>query len=267
LKLGIIGLGVVGSAIKYGFEKLGHEVYCYDIKMNSVLEDVLETEICYICVPTPSDSEGACDVTIVNEVVRDLQRLMYQGVVAIKSTVVPGTTARLQKEFPDLTICFVPEFLRERCAEVDFTEKHDLCIIGTDSEVVYEKVKFSHGKYPKIIKQLSPTEAELAKYFNNIFNATLITFANSFFEICNSLDANYTSIKDSLVHIDHIPDKYLDCNPSFRGFGGMCLPKDTRAMDHFRRRRPECASVRFFDFLIKENAKYETTVFKGMRQE
>jgi len=265
MNIGIIGIGIVGSAIKYGFEKLGHTVVCHDIKLTTTIEDVVDTDICYICVPTPSDEDGACDVTIVDEVIADLHALCYKGIAAIKSTVIPGTTDRLQKEYPDLNICFVPEFLRERCAEVDFTEKHDLCIIGTDSEVVYEQVKLSHGKYPKTIKQLSPTEAELAKYFNNIFNATLITFANSFFEVCNYLGADYTSIKDALTNIDHIPDKYLDCNSSFRGFGGMCLPKDTRAMNHFC--RSQGLLVSFFDLLIKENSKYKTTVYEGMRKE
>jgi UDPglucose 6-dehydrogenase len=265
MNIGLVGLGVVGSAIKYGFEKLGHVVKVHDILLNTSLSDVLDTDVCYLCVPTPSNFEGACDVSIVEEVIQELEKLEYQGVIAIKSTVVPGTTSRLQKEFPDLTICFVPEFLRERCAEVDFTEKHDLCIIGTDCELAYEQVRLSHGKYPKIVKQLSPTGAELAKYFNNIFNATLITFANSFFEVCNSLGVDYTSVKDSLTHIDHIPDKYLDCNPSFRGFGGMCLPKDTRAMNHLCKDKGLC--VNFFDMLIKENSKYETTVFKGMRKE
>lgn len=265
MKLGIVGVGVVGSAIKYGFEKLGHDVYCHDIKLNTSIKDVLNTDICYICVPTPSKKDGSCNTSIVTKVIHDLDELKYKGIVAIKSTVTPGTTEVLALNYPELTICFVPEFLRERCAEVDFTEKHDLCIIGTDSETVYEQVKLSHGKYPKVIKQLSTTEAELAKYFNNIFNATLITFANSFFEVCNSLKVDYTSIKDALTNIDHIPDKYLDCNPSFRGFGGMCLPKDTRAMNTFCRNRG--LFVSFFDLLIKENSKYETTVYKGMRKE
>jgi len=265
LRLGIVGLGVVGSAIKYGFEKLGHTVVCHDIKLTTTIEDLVDTDICYICVPTPSEEGGACDVTVVEEIIADLNSLCHKGIVAIKSTVVPGTTVRLQKQYPDLDICFVPEFLRERCAEVDFTEQHDLCVIGTEDEWVYEQVKLSHGKYPKSIKQLSPTEAELAKYFNNIFNATLITFANSFFEVCEFLNADYSSIKNAITDIDHIPDKYLDCNSSFRGFGGMCLPKDTRAMNYLCRERGLCVS--FFDMLIKENSKYETTVFKGMRKE
>ena len=72
MKLGIVGLGVVGSAIKYGFEKLGHSVAEHDIKLDTSILDVLDAEICYLCVPTPSDDNGACDVTIVEEVLKEL---------------------------------------------------------------------------------------------------------------------------------------------------------------------------------------------------
>lgn len=265
MKIGIIGLGVVGSAIRYGFEKLGHQVEGHDIMLDTSLEDVLDTEVCYICVPTPSDQEGACDVTIVKEVVASLNSHHYRGVVAVKSTVKPGTTQELIEGYPDLRVCFVPEFLRERCAETDFTENHDLCIVGTSNYETFNLIKSSHGKYPKEMRMLRPTEAELCKYFNNTFNATLITFANSFFEICKSLDANYTAIKDCVVMIDHIPDKYLDCNDSFRGFGGMCLPKDTKALNKLC--EDEELDVDFFNMLLGENLKYETTVYKGMRKE
>lgn len=264
MKIGIIGLGIVGSAIKYGFQKLGHEIHPHDIKLNTSISDVLNTEICYVCVPTPSRPDGSCDVSIVEQVVIQLKQLGYNGIIAIKSTVSPGTTERLQQQYPDMIICFVPEFLRERCAEVDFTEKHDLCIIGTESSEVFNKVMQSHGKYPKVIRQLTPTEAEFAKYFNNVLNATLITFANSFYEVCNFMKVDYNKIKDAMINIDHIPDKYLDCNASFRGFGGMCLPKDTKAINYL------CESnklpVDFFNMLIQENNKYKITVFEGMRK-
>ena len=265
MKIGIVGVGVVGSAIKYGFEKLGHEVKVHDTRYDTTLKDVLNTEICYICVPTPSDHDGACDTSIVQQVILELDDHAYSGVVAIKSTVTPGTTASLQDWYTDLDICFVPEFLRERCAEVDFTEKHYLCVIGTEDPHIYQAVKESHGKYPHKFVRLSPTEAELAKYFNNTFNATLVTFANSFYEICGEMGANYKAIKDSMITMDHIPDKYLDCNASFRGFGGMCLPKDTKALNNLCKSRG--IDVEFFNMLLKENSKYKTTVFKGMRKE
>ena len=87
IKIGIIGLGVIGSACKYGFEKLGHKVIVHDIKLNTNIVDVISTDICYICVPTPSKDDGSCDTTIVEEVVLTLYNMNYKGVIAIKSTV------------------------------------------------------------------------------------------------------------------------------------------------------------------------------------
>jgi len=112
---------------------------------------------------------------------------------------------------------------------------------------------------------VSPTEAELAKYYNNIYNATLVTFANSFYEVCKSLGADYSKVKDAIVNREHIYDIYLDCNDNFRGFGGMCLPKDTKAIAAFCSKNG--LDVGFFDSILEENSKYKTTVYEGMRQE
>jgi len=261
MNIGIVGCGCVGGAVRYGMEKIGHRVAVHDIQMDTSLEDVLDTTICYICVPTPATEEGKCDTTIVEKVISDLQDLRYGGQIAIKSTVEPGTTERLNRMYGN--VCFVPEFLRERCAISDFVENHDVCIVGTEDAEVYELIKESHGNLPQQFFKLSPTEAELTKYFNNVYNATLITFANSFYELCSSLGADYTKIKDVVVNREHIEDIYLDCNDSFRGFGGMCLPKDTNALAYLCKQMAN--GVEFFEFLIKENAKYKVTVFDGMR--
>ena len=265
MKIGIVGLGVVGSAIKYGFEKLGHSVKVHDIKLNTSVSDVLDTDICYICVPTPSRKDGGCDISIVTQVIGELENCLYEGIVAIKSTVSPGTTEKLQLKYQKLRICFVPEFLRERCAQTDFTENHAVCIIGGFTEGAFEMVEKSHGKYPNKFVRMYPTEAELCKYYNNIFNATLVTFANSFFTVCDALDVDYKIIKNAMVNIDHIPDKYLDCNSNFRGFGGICLPKDTAALAALC--KDKNLNIDFFQMLLDENAKYETTVYEGMRKE
>lgn len=262
--IGIIGLGVVGSAVESGFKKLGHEVKIHDIKFGTKLEDVLDTEVCYICVPTPSCDNGACDTSIVESVIESLISKNYTGVMAIKSTVSPGTTATLIEKFKNTNICFVPEFLRERCAVVDFIENHDLCVIGTDREDIYEKIKNNHGRYPKKFVKLTVTEAELTKYFNNVYNATLITFANSFYEVCKSFGANYTSVKDAITERNNISDVYLDCNDNVRGFGGMCLPKDTSALNFLVKNNK--IDVDFFEMILKENNKYKITVFEGMRE-
>jgi len=260
MKIGIIGLGVVGSAIKYGFEKIGHDVKVHDIKLETKIEDVLDTEICYICVPTCQNDDGSCDTSIVHDVIKTLMhKINYFGIIAVKSTVEPGTTMEYGN-----SVCFVPEFLRERCAITDFTENHDVLIVGTSDKSIYNKIVECHGRYPKKTIMLSKTESELVKYFNNIYNATQITFANSFYEVCKALNVNYSNVKDAIVQREHINDIYLDCNDNFRGFGGMCLPKDTAAINRLAKKLN--VDVDFFEMLLKENNKYKTTVYEGMRK-
>ena len=140
MKVGVVGVGVVGGACKFGFELLGHKVLVHDIALNTKLDDVLEAEVVYICVPTPRDDDGSCDISIVREVIGELQTKGYEGIVAIKSTVVPGTTEVLRQE-TGMNVCFVPEFLRERCAITDFTENHDICIIGCSDDDTYKVLK------------------------------------------------------------------------------------------------------------------------------
>jgi len=264
MHVGVIGLGIVGGAVHEGLINLGHDVRGHDIKLGTEIQSVLDTEICFVCVPTPSNDDGSCNTIIVEEVVSDLNEFKYKGVVALKSTITPGTTTRLSEKFPDLTICFVPEFLRERCAVSDFIENHDLCVIGTTSSNVFEAVKECHGSYPEEFLQLAPTEAELIKYFNNVHNALLVTFANCFYQVCEELGANYTNVKSAAVKRPHIHDSYLDCNEEMRGFGGPCLPKDTRALASLVREHN--MDIELFNIMLKENNKYKTTVWPGMRE-
>lgn len=283
MKIGIIGSeGVVGNACKFGFRKLGHEVKCHDVVLNTELKDLVECEVIFICVPTPSNADGSCDTSIVESVIGEVHKtvrktrietgkglLLKYPIIAIKSTIQPGTVHKLQKKYTDMDpdqsmkICFVPEFLRERCAITDFTENHDLCVIGTNDERVFAKIKEIHGNLPEKIIQLTPEEAEFVKYFNNAYNATLVTFANSFYEICRMNGVNYTNVKNAVVNRKHIMHHYLECNENFRGFGGMCLPKDLRALNKLA----ENTRVKFFQNILDENEKYKTTVFEGMRDE
>jgi len=266
MRVGILGLGVVGTAVRGGFQKLGHDVCYYDPKIKtSNFTDILDTEICFVCVPSPSLNDGSCNVAIVKKSVSELNANKYGGIVAIKSTVEPRTTLHLIQKYPNLKIAFVPEFLRERCAVTDFIENHDLCVIGTEDDFVFSKIKEVHGNYPKKVIQLSSTEAELVKYYNNIYNATLVVLANSFYEVCQYASADYTKVKEALVCRNHINDAYLQCNKNFRGFGGVCLPKDLLAIATMIEK--EGLNIDFFKMILRENNKYKSTVYKGMRKE
>lgn len=254
MHIGIVGMGIVGSALAHGFDRVGHRVSVHDRKLATGIRDILDADIAYVCVDTPSAPDGTCDTTAVHSVAGELAANGFSGIVAVKSTVTPGTTAGLQRKHPRCRFAHVPEFLRERTAVSDFVDNHDVCIVGTDSTEDFAQIKQSHGSLPNAFRHVTPTEAELAKYFGNVYNAMLITFANNFYEISQKLGVDYAAVKDSMVLRHHIHDKYLDCNQNLRGFGGACLPKDTLALERFCRALD--LDVRLFDAILADNAKY-----------
>lgn len=263
MNVGIIGLGVVGSAVQHGLQRVGHFVIGYDISLpETKLSDVLDTDLLFICVPTPPSENGACDVSIVTEVVAQLTDNEYQGLAVIKSTVSPGTTERLARS-TSVRLAFCPEFLRERAAYTDFVDNHDLLVVGAFASDDFDLIREVHGSLPRHVVHLTPTEAEMCKYFSNVLNALRIVFANEFYEVATALGADYSRIKQAMVQRPDIPDRYLDCNEHFRGFGGVCLPKDTRAFAQFV--RDLGLDLCLFDTIVHENEKFRTTVPTGMR--
>lgn len=280
-KIGIAGhLGCVGSAVKSGFERLGHQVVGHDPRAGTKLSCLLDTDAIFICVPTPADkATGHCNTNIVEGVVEELASFKYKGVVAIKSTVKPGTTNKLQQKFEELELCFVPEFLRERSAFSDFIENHNVCIIGVPEEslkmygsqkknIVLGKQKLiaeMHGHYPKQFKYLTSTEAELAKYFHNVFNALRVVWANNFYDICDKMGADYTSIKNACAANNTFQDIYMDCNENFRGFCGVCLPKDSSALAALASDLE--VPGKLFQTIVEDNKLWRADIIGDMRRE
>ncbi len=261
MKVGIIGVGMVGGALRHGFSRIDHEVSVYDTKMQGTsLSDVLHTGIVFVCVPTPQAADGACDTSIVEKVVADLHDAGYRGLVTIKSTVEPGTTDRLAKRYPSLRLSFCPEFLRERAMYVDFIENNDVCVVGTYRQEDADVLRDVHGEIPKKFAYVTPTEAELGKYFFNVFNALRIVYANQFYDLCKAAGADYNKVKSAMVKHRNIQDMYLDCNENFRGFGGACLPKDSAALAHYAKKMLPEGGLSLFEGIVEINKRYKTTV-------
>lgn len=262
MRIGIIGVGAVGSACRKGFELLDHDVKIHDTKLGTSIQNVIDTDIVYVCVPTPENADGSCDLSIVRQTIKDLEKLAYAGVVALKSTSVPGTTEQLLSD-TNLRMCFVPEFLRERSAVEDFVVNHSLLAVGCHDYEIFDVVVKSHGYFPKNKVMMTPTEAEVLKYYSNVFNANRIVFANAMYEICQKLGADYNKIKDTyLIRGTASPD-YLDVKDTLRGYGGMCLPKDTKALDALVKQLG--LGLKLFETIDKDNQKFKRTVFPGMR--
>ena len=233
MKIGIIGKGTVGKAVYEGLEYLGHNMCFYDPAYEgSQLVDVLDAECVFLSVPTNQADNGDCDTSIVEDTVKQLSQHQYTGLVAVKSTVVPGTSKRLSDTYPNLKICSVPEFLRAKTALADFVYNHDLLIIGSDREEDVDLIEKIHGHFPKTVARVSPTEAEIVKYFNNVHHAMSVTFANITYDVCKKLGADYKNVYDAITRRECINPHYLMANDNMRGYGGHCLPKDTSAWNN-----------------------------------
>jgi UDPglucose 6-dehydrogenase len=230
MKIGLIGKGTVGKAVYEGLNHLGHQMSFFDPAYEgSTLDDVLDSECVFICVPTNQADNGDCDTSIVEKVVGQLNDAGYKGLVGLKSTCVPGTCDKLSNRYPNLRICSVPEFLRAKTALADFMYNHDLLVIGSNRDEDFIIVKAIHGKLPKNVACVKPAEAEVIKYFNNVNHSAQIIFANIAYDVCKALGVDYNNVYEAIIKRECFNPAYLMCNENLRGFGGHCLPKDTSA--------------------------------------
>ena len=121
MKIGVIGQGYVGSAIKIGLESY-YDLETYDKyseeKSTMQLADMVEScEVIFVCVPTPMNKNGSCNIDVVEGVIKQINTLLTdwksdkKPIVVIKSTVPPGTTEKLHKKFKKVNVIFNPEFL------------------------------------------------------------------------------------------------------------------------------------------------------------
>jgi UDPglucose 6-dehydrogenase len=254
MKIGIIGRGTVGDAVYHGLAQVGNAMSHYDIKDGTCIKDIFDTEIVFICVPTDATPDGRCDVSIVDDAVQKLHEIKYPGIISIKSTVIPGTTDRLIKKFPDLNLCCVPEFLRQKSAHSDFFDNHDVLVIGTHNPAMSDKITRAHRLIPKSVSIMFPVEAEIVKYFNNVHNAMEIVFANTMYEMCTKLDADYQEVLSALAKRDNINAAYLKCSDFYKGYQGHCLPKDTMAWQVLAKDLE--VDVLLFRSIVEDNQRY-----------
>ena len=232
-KCGIAGSsGMVGGSIQRYFEKKdNYQLFLYDKGKGVGSPFVLnEADFIYVCVPTPFE-DGKCDTSIVEEVIGGLKG---EKVVIIKSTIIPGTTERLQKKYPQHKILFSPEFLTEETADQDM-EYPDRQIIGyTDKSFdVSGEIKLQLPLAP-FVRIMPATEAEMVKYAGNCWFGTKVAFANQIYDLCKKISIDYKMVLEGMAADKRIGRTHLKImHKGFRGFGGKCLPKDLKALISF----------------------------------
>ncbi len=244
-KIGIIGVGWVGAQLKRYLEefrnyKTGEDLFLYDIDPKKCAGDINKAEVVFIAVPTPCHPKtGACDTSIVEGAVGKMGQLSGK-IIVIKSTVPPGTTERLQKQYLQHKLLFNPEFLSESTAWYDMV-RPDRQIVGfTEKSLdaahlvlsLLPKAPFmspwGHGTYEQT--RITATEAEMIKYAGNVYFAQKVNWANVLARVAEKLGADYENVRKGMAADHRIGDSHLDVNHGgYRGFGGFCFPKDLSA--------------------------------------
>ncbi len=248
-KIAIVGMGMVGGAVA----KIFDNPIIYDPpKGIGSVEELNEADIVFVCVPTPYVKGKGCDTSLVEETLSLLKPKMVKDIapeshedleipqakiVVIKSTVIPGTTDKLQGKFPQHKILFNPEFLTESTADQDmkFPERQ---IIGTTPN--------SYNVARKIMKLLPLAQeeyivpafiAEFAKYACNTWFATKVAKNNELYDIYCAYRGSgegFDKVIDCVSGDKRIGRSHLQIfHKGSRGYGGKCLPKDMKAYLEF----------------------------------
>ena len=237
MNIGIIGQGFVGNAIYQKLNKY-YKVFTYDLMAklsNSTFEETIERcKIVFICLPTPMNSDGSCNLDIIDKVLTQINEYTdTERIVVIKSTIIPGSTDKFNAKFKNIDIIFNPEFLTEANAVDDFENQSRLLLGGSLKSTTKIKQIFSavFRKTPRIIKT-DAKSAELVKYVTNTFLATKVSFANEIYKLCESLELDYDKIIEMATLDPRLGDSHWGVpgpDGDF-GYGGHCFPKDLAAI-------------------------------------
>ncbi|USS41056.1 UDP-glucose/GDP-mannose dehydrogenase family protein [Thermococcus aggregans] len=272
MRISIVGSGYVGLVSGMGFVKLGNEVIFVDVDEKKIKminnaqppiyeegleelmrefrgkyratkdyrEAILNSDVTFIAVGTPSREDGSIDLTYVEEAAKEIGKALKEKddyhVVVVKSTVLPGTTDEVvrpilekhsgKKAFQDFGLAMNPEFLREGVALKDFLNP-DRIVIGIQDEKTKKVLEelYKPIDAPKLFTDIKT--AEMIKYASNAFLATKISFANEIGNICKKLGVDSWKVFEG-VGLDHRISPHF-----FRtgiGWGGSCFPKDVKAL-------------------------------------
>jgi UDPglucose 6-dehydrogenase len=269
-KIAVIGIGYVGLVVAVGLADFGNTVMAADTdgskirKLKRGITSIYETgvheylkrnieagrllftqsvgdairfaEVVFIAVGTPSTQNGDADLSAIISVLEIIARnLDSHKIIVTKSTVPVGTNKWMEQELSRMTgstnfeVVSNPEFVREGRALQDFFHP-DRVVIGVESENA--KSVLSEIYRPLYLIQTpfiwcSRETAELTKYASNAYLATKVTFINQIANLAEVVGADIHVVAQAMGKDGRIGPKFLHPGP---GYGGSCLPKDTRAL-------------------------------------
>jgi UDPglucose 6-dehydrogenase len=217
------------GVLNLGFEK--------DYKVNLTKESFKDVDLAIISVPTPMKEDGSCDVSIVEETIKWLEEVGTKLIV-IKSTVEPGTTERLQAIYKNTGIAFSPEYIGEGkyftppWLYPDPTNpiSHGFMVLGGKDDVMESIAQVfirKMGPHTKFVF-MKAKEAEMVKYWENIWGAMKVIFTNHMYDCFKALGGKFFRIREGWAADPRVERMHTAVFERSRGFSGKCYPKDLR---------------------------------------
>jgi len=267
MEIAIIGSGYVGLVTGTCFAEVGHDVICVDnderkvkalqsgtipiyepglddlVHRNvaarrlrfttSIEEGVDNSQVIFIAVPTPPQTDGSVDLTYIERVAREIASVLKSyRVIVDKSTVpvktgekVADTIRRYNKVGVEFDVVSNPEFLREGCA-VDDLMQPDRIVIGTNSDRALALMRKIYEPFMAPVMVTDVNSAELIKHAANSFLALKISYINAVSAICEASGADVEKVADGIGADKRIGRSFLSAG---LGYGGSCFPKDIAA--------------------------------------
>lgn len=300
LSISIFGLGYVGSVSAACFASMGHKVLGVDVnpakvemvesgrspiieaRMDELVAGgrracrlhtttdstaaVLQSDVSFVCVGTPSLRNGKLDLRHIENVVREIGTAFGQKksshTFVLRSTVLPGTTESLvipileqasgRRAGLDFTVCYNPEFMREGSAVADFLQP-PYTILGGQHASDLAPLRELYKDVPGRVFETTISVAEMAKYTSNAFHAVKVGFANEVGTLCKHLGVDTQAVAEIFA-----ADTRLNISPAYLSpgfaFGGSCLPKDVRALNY--RAKELDLKLPLLDSLLPSNAEH-----------